>query len=212
MSTFCRACGHEIERRSGRGRPPAFCGNCSDSGSRRAAYDRRRYELRPPRPRGAGRLTQPCSDCASPMQVTSTSAPTMTCLACRRARRLTRLTWTPETRPCERCSTEFTQRQPSQRYCSGACRERLRTPSPEKRARDKVAYGPAHRRLRAALLPSAYGSDCHLCGEVMREGQPLHLDHAEDRESYRGMAHAHCNLRDGSVRGNATKKLLREAA
>lgn len=201
MAVTCRTCGDEFERSKLVGRPQVYCSaDCRPLGGMGL----------PRRPRGAGRLTQPCSDCSTPMQVTSTSAPTMTCLACRRARRPA--TWTPETRPCERCSTEFTQRQASQRYCGGACRERLRTPSPTKRARDKVAYGPAHRRLRAALLPSAYGSDCHLCGEVMREGQPLHLDHAEDRESYRGMAHAHCNLRDGSARGNATKKLLREAA
>ena len=62
-------------------------------------------------------------------------------------------------------------------------------------------YGREHQQLRARLLPLAYGTDCHLCGEVMLNGQDLHLDHTEDRLGYRGMAHAACNRAEGARRG-----------
>lgn len=64
-------------------------------------------------------------------------------------------------------------------------------------------YGTHHQRLRAQLLPDAYGKACHFCGHPMLPGQPLDLDHSPDRQSYRGMAHASCNRRDGAAKTNA---------
>lgn len=63
-------------------------------------------------------------------------------------------------------------------------------------------YRYRHQRIREALLPTAYGKVCHLCGYLMLQGQPLDLDHALDGQSYRGMAHAWCNRREGAIRGN----------
>lgn len=77
---------------------------------------------------------------------------------------------------------------------------------PEKKARDLVRYGRAHRLARAALRQAAYGEVCHLCGQVMRVGQKLALDHTPDGTSYRGMAHARCNNRDGGRRGIAMRR------
>lgn len=62
-------------------------------------------------------------------------------------------------------------------------------------------YGYQHQQIRKAELMRAYGLPCHLCGEIMRPGQKLHLDHTPDRTRYRGMAHASCNRKDGSRRG-----------
>jgi hypothetical protein len=70
-------------------------------------------------------------------------------------------------------------------------------------------YGYGHQRLRAALLPQAYGTPCPhhgvdpLCPGLMLPGQDLDLDHTDDRTSYRGMAHASCNRRAGGRKGNA---------
>jgi hypothetical protein len=38
-------------------------------------------------------------------------------------------------------------------------------------------YGGQHQALRRAGLPSAYGQPCARCGEEMRRGEPLDLDH-----------------------------------
>ena len=73
------------------------------------------------------------------------------------------------------------------------------------RARGSAAargYGKDHQDLRAELLPKAIGQPCHFCGEPMLEGQPLALDHTEDRNGYRGMAHLSCNAADGGRRSH----------
>jgi hypothetical protein len=64
-------------------------------------------------------------------------------------------------------------------------------------------YGYDHQKLRAALLPYAYGKPCHHCGELMLTGQDLDLDHTDDRTAYRGMAHATCNRKVGSAKAHA---------
>lgn len=63
-------------------------------------------------------------------------------------------------------------------------------------------YGYAHQQLRAALLPQAYGSPCTRCGQTMRQGQPLDLDHTDDRGGYRGFAHSTCNRSAGAIKRN----------
>jgi hypothetical protein len=67
-------------------------------------------------------------------------------------------------------------------------------------------YGYEHQALRRALLPGAYGQPCRHCGETMQPGQPLDLDHTDDRTGYRGMAHATCNRRAGADKTNAQRR------
>jgi hypothetical protein len=67
-------------------------------------------------------------------------------------------------------------------------------------------YGYQHQQLRRALLPYAYGQPCHHCGKTMQPGQPLDLDHTDDRTGYRGVAHATCNRQAGARKGNAARR------
>ena len=61
-------------------------------------------------------------------------------------------------------------------------------------------YDSEHERIRKELLPFAYGKSCHLCGETMKQGDDLDLDHTPDGTGYRGMTHSSCNRRDGARR------------
>lgn len=75
------------------------------------------------------------------------------------------------------------------------------------RARSNRTYSVKQRKVRALLLPYAYGTYCPLCGQVMVQGQALDLDHstpvvlggdgAGDR-----IAHASCNRSAGATLGN----------
>ena len=56
-------------------------------------------------------------------------------------------------------------------------------------------YGGKHKKLRAVLLPSAYGQPCSRCGQLMLPHQELHLDHNDSRTGYLGFSHAACNLK-----------------
>ncbi len=67
-------------------------------------------------------------------------------------------------------------------------------------------YGTEHKRLRDALLKTAYGTPCTRCGQLMIEGQPLDLDHADDRTSYLGFAHRRCNRAAGARKANARRR------
>ena len=63
-----------------------------------------------------------------------------------------------------------------------------------------------HQKLRAQLLPYAYGRLCHFCHRPMMPGQNLDLDHTDDRTSYRGITHSRCNRADGANKTNAAKR------
>jgi hypothetical protein len=68
----------------------------------------------------------------------------------------------------------------------------------------KGGWGSKHQKLRAALLPSAYGKPCSRCGLPMLPGQALHLDHDDyDRTRYRGFSHQACNLRAAARKARA---------
>lgn len=59
-------------------------------------------------------------------------------------------------------------------------------------------YGWSHQRARAHALATLHDGDpCPRCGGPMYRGQALDLDHADDRASYHGLAHATCNRRAG---------------
>jgi hypothetical protein len=90
----------------------------------------------------------------------------------------------------------------------GCPRTTVRTRCPEhERARDRTrgsaaqrGYGAEHRRLSEELRAQAIGSTCHFCGEPMRAGQRLALDHTLDRTGYRGVVHLSCNSADAGGR------------
>jgi hypothetical protein len=70
----------------------------------------------------------------------------------------------------------------------------------------KPAYRGAHRAIRRAVLPYAYGQLCHFCGRPMLPGQALDLDHRPDGRGYRGMSHSRCNRADGGRRAKLGRK------
>jgi len=68
------------------------------------------------------------------------------------------------------------------------------------------AYKGRHKTVRKVLAPDAIGRPCPLCGLPMLPGQDLDLDHLPGTDTYRGMAHAACNRRDGALRGNRARR------
>lgn len=68
-------------------------------------------------------------------------------------------------------------------------------------------YGVEHQKLRARLLPSAYGTACARCHRPMLPGQELHLDHTDDKRGYLGFSHAECNIKAGNAKGRRMAKL-----
>lgn len=94
---------------------------------------------------------------------------------------------------------------PGQRMCR-PCRSRRRAeqiaatpPRPPRVLKRRGSpgergYGPEHRAARALFLSRwTPGDPCARCFEPMLEGEPLDLDHADDRGAYLGLAHAECN-------------------
>jgi hypothetical protein len=67
----------------------------------------------------------------------------------------------------------------------------------------KGGWGSKHQKLRAVLLPSAYGKPCARCGQPMLPGQELHLDHNDDRTGWIGFSHARCNVRAAARKARA---------
>jgi hypothetical protein len=72
------------------------------------------------------------------------------------------------------------------------------------------AYSGPHQAIRRALLPDAYGRPCPRCGRPMLPGQPLDLDHTDDRAGYLGMSHSTCNRQAGARKGNARRRARTE--
>lgn len=66
-------------------------------------------------------------------------------------------------------------------------------------------YGTAHRRARQRIAHhvNTGNATCARCGQPIRPGQPWDLDHTDDRTSYLGPSHRHCNrgARPENVRG-----------
>lgn len=68
-------------------------------------------------------------------------------------------------------------------------------------------YGSAHQKLRATLLPGAWGKRCPRCGHVMLKTQDLDLDHGDlGQKGYLGIVHATCNRRAGGALGKEMLK------
>jgi hypothetical protein len=67
-------------------------------------------------------------------------------------------------------------------------------------------YGRRHRLIRQALLLDAIGKPCVRCGQPIKAGQAVDLDHHDNGTTYRGLAHATCNRRAGAERGAALRR------
>lgn len=193
----CSICG-ELRPVSRRSRPVVTCQPC-----------RRGVPRQTKRPDSAGGLT--CADCGKAMWNSRTSAPQghARCLPCRRASALAR----PQVRrraDCCRCGSPVPPGTRRWKFCSDECFRKARNARGSgKPSTAKRGYDYAHQLLRAKLLPLAYGTPCALCGLVMNEGDELHLDHTEDRDGYRGMTHAACNVLDGARRGGQRARMAR---
>ena len=82
-----------------------------------------------------------------------------------------------------------------------------------KAPRGERGYGYKYVKLRAALLPSAYGKPCARCGEPMLAGQRLHLDHSDhDRTKFLGFSHADCNLKAAAAKARRIQAAKKKAA
>jgi len=77
-----------------------------------------------------------------------------------------------------------------------------------KESSTKRGYGATHQRERKrwATIVNQGQATCCLCGTPITPGTKWHLDHTPDRTSYRGAAHADCNIRDGAKRGNSRSR------
>ena len=62
---------------------------------------------------------------------------------------------------------------PDHRRLVGRARQALRETTTER------GYGPAHRAARARIVPAAVGTDCPICGKVMRAVEDIDLDHTD---------------------------------
>jgi hypothetical protein len=88
---------------------------------------------------------------------------------------------------------------PGQSRCPTHTRARRRTRPPT------TGYGTRHQAIRRALLPGAYGQPCIRCGQPLQPGQPIELDHTDDRRGYAGFAHRWCNRSAGGQLGAARR-------
>lgn len=222
MFHICAQCSALFVPSNKRGRRSRFCG---DSCQNRFYYERRK--ARPDwSPRTAAR-TMRCAACGGDMWRAPSSRPEgiATCRACQRrawglppemsvnAAKAAGLLGSPKRDlvvACRRCDRPLAAPSRVRRYCSDECSRKARNARGSGKASPtKRGYGYAHQLLRAELLPQAYGKLCHLCDQVMGEGDDLHLDHTEDRSGYRGMTHAACNVLDGARRGGQQTRQAR---
>lgn len=156
----------------------------------------------------------PCSACGKMMYRSATSHPEglATCLPCRRQRRQPQPR-EAELRFCDICQEPFESKTPNQKYCSADCRNSRRGFTTDKAATaTERGYGAAHRKARRewkAIVDAQGGIECCLCGHWVEASERWHLDHTPERDGYRGVAHALCNVRDGASRGATRTNLQR---
>lgn len=179
-----------------------------------------------PREKRSPAKTIHCATCSGGMWRSGTSLPEgeARCLPCRRearglapgetfkeAMKAGRFRQAKPPSNCSYCKAPVPPDSRRWKFCSDGClrRSRYARGSGSRPSTAARGYGRKHQQLRAELLPLAYGTDCHLCGEIMNEGDRLHLDHTEDRSGYRGIVHDVCNVRDGARRGGQRTRQAR---
>lgn len=96
--------------------------------------------------------------------------------------------------PCRRCGKTFIRQVQNQRLCWKPCMKRRSGSSNKPLSSSEAGYGAEHvRRRRQALAAWQDGDPCARCGGPMHHGEPVHLDHTDDRTGYLGLSHASCN-------------------
>lgn len=185
----CRLCGNML-RVTPKSLPEPTCHSCR-RGQRLA---------RPPKPRiSTKRPSIMCSgSCGRLLWASTTSAAQPKCLKCRRAERAAReaqkaaATRKRVRRVCRDCRNEFETERDYLRC--GECRRRERERHRDRPNSARRGYGSEHQRRRREFLAAfSDGDPCARCGRPMRTGDPLDLDHTDDRTSYLGLSHAWCN-------------------
>lgn len=75
-------------------------------------------------------------------------------------------------------------------------------------ASDLRGYGPAHKRMRKAVLPSVLSGQalCARCGKPINPDEPWDLGHTEDRRGYTGPEHRRCNRSAGARKRNEARR------
>ena len=71
-----------------------------------------------------------------------------------------------------------------------------------KPSRHLRGYGSVHdaRRRQVQPLVNSGNAVCSRCGDLISPNERWHLDHADNRQGYIGVAHAYCNLRAAGIK------------
>jgi hypothetical protein len=174
--TTCVTCGADVVQKSGSGRIRKYCDReCWPSASRVPTH--------------AGGS---CTICGAEMLWSQVAQPV--CVQCRRQGTHR----SPELHHCPTCKRMYETTRSRQVYCSAECSPHTTGTTTQR------GYGADHVRMRRqwSTLVEIGAAECSLCGESVEPSDRWHMDHTDDRQGYRGVAHALCNLREGAIKGN----------
>jgi hypothetical protein len=78
----------------------------------------------------------------------------------------------------------------------------MSTNAKQKASRHLRGYGSAHdaRRRQVKPLVDSGNAICSRCANPISPHERWHLDHADNRQGYIGVAHAYCNLRAAGIK------------
>lgn len=171
------------------------CLDCPADLVRRPGQGKQRLRCQPCARRAMRAAVRKCSKCSGP------ALPRLShCAACKRQ-------VADHVRTC-RCGVVFETRHPLKKYCSRACAP-PRDYS-KRRSTTLRGYGARHQQRRAELLPSAIGTACELCGDIMYGFDKLDADHVVPisqggRDGPLRIVHSGCNRRRQALeRANVT--------
>lgn len=140
--------------------------------------------------RGRSKNSGPCAECGKLMVRGRDSLPVgeATCRPCRRARNKR----DPDVMAAQRVAH-------AKPRAATPTRVRRRPPS----ATTERGYGWQHQKARMRFLAEMHeGDPCARCEKPMFKTEPLDLDHTDDRNGYRGLAHRACNRATAGRRRN----------
>lgn len=141
----------------------------------------------------------PCATCGNLMYGGRGCLPAgqSTCQPCRRAAKAERLatsTGRGTEAICRGCLRRFIRQAPTQHYCWNPCRHRRSGTAYKAATATERGYGEEHRRAREqAIAEWQDGDPCARCDGPMHHGEPVDLDHNDDRTGYLGLSHRACN-------------------
>jgi hypothetical protein len=78
----------------------------------------------------------------------------------------------------------------------------MSTNAKQKASRHLRGYGSVHdaRRRQVTPLVDSGNAVCSRCGNPISPREQWHLDHADNRQGYIGVAHKYCNLRAAGIK------------